>query len=74
LRGNAATAALNAGNAAAQRTQQALQYNDASYQQAASARQNIMRDYLAQIPAMIGQTYKNYYTRMMGNNMLNLYW
>lgn len=74
LRGNAATAALNAGNAAAQRTQHALQYNDSSYQQAASARQNIMRDYLAQIPAMIGQTYKNYYTRMMGNNMLNLYW
>lgn len=74
LRGNAATAALNAGNAAAQRTQHALQYNDASYQQAASARQNIMRDYLAQIPGMLGHIYKNYYTRMMGNNMLNLYW
>ena len=73
LRGNAATAALNAGNAAAQRTQHALQYNDASYQQAASARQNIMRDYLAQIPGMLGHIYKNYYTEVMGSNMLNLY-
>jgi len=51
----------------------ALQYNDAAYQQAASARQNVMRDYLAQIPGMLGQYYKNWYTQQMGNNMLNLY-
>ena len=73
LRANAASAAFNAGNATATRNQQALQYNDAAYQQSASARQNIMRDSIAQIPSMLQQWYKNYDTGLRGNRMLAMY-
>jgi hypothetical protein len=73
LRGNAATAALNAGNANAQRDQQALEFNNEIYARGASARQNIMRDSIAQIPAMIGQYYKNRNTLTMRDRMLGLW-
>lgn len=73
LTSTAAQAALSTGAAGAQLAQYANQYNNTAFQQAASAKQNIMRDYLAQIPAMLGQYWKNYYQQAMGRNMLALY-
>lgn len=68
-----ATAGLNSTLQSAQRNQQGLQYNNASYQQAASARQNIMRDYLAQVPAALGTFFKGLSTSKMHNDMMSLY-
>ena len=73
LRSAAANAGLQSTLTTAARNQQALQYNNAAYQQAASARQNIMRDSLAQLPKIVGQGFKNYYDLLMRDRMLDLY-
>ena len=73
LRSAAASAGLQSTLTTAARNQQALQYNNTAYQQAASARQNIMRDSLAQLPKIVGQGFKNYYDLLMRDRMLDLY-
>ena len=72
-RGKWAEAALNAGNAKAQRRQQANQYNTEYASQAHAARQQGMQMGLRNFMDYVNQYAANEYKRQTGNGMLGLY-
>lgn len=73
LRAQADNAALNSGNATAQRDSAALQFGENIKQMSGSNKNNIIREYFAQIPRMLGEYWKNYSQLAMWKGTRDLY-